>query len=161
MKRCAACGSDDLRETTEAVDVVVPTSSGPFRVRVSGVNAVRCARCRESFLSGPDLGRAELLAGAEAIARGLRDGATFKFVRKALGLRAVELGELLDVSAETVSRWENGHRAAERSVWNTLADLVADKLGGKTGTLDRLKAPSRPRVPTQPIRLRLAAGTRG
>ena len=158
MKRCAACGSEGFRETTEAVDVVVPTDSGPFRVRVSGVNAVKCGRCGESFLSGPDLGRAELLAGAEAIARGLRDGATLKFVRKALGLRAVELGELLDVSAETVSRWENGHRAAERSVWNTLADLVADRLGGRTTTVERLRVPARPRVPAHPVRLRLASG---
>jgi hypothetical protein len=59
------------------------------------------------------------------------------------------------VSAETVSRWENGHRAAERSVWNTLADLVADKLAGSTTTLDRLRALSEPRIPKQPIRLRL------
>jgi hypothetical protein len=27
---------------------------------------------------------------------------------------------------------EIGHRAAERSVWNTLADLVADRLKGPT-----------------------------
>jgi DNA-binding XRE family transcriptional regulator len=161
MKRCAVCRGKDLRETVEAVDVTVPTDSGPFRVRVSGVSSVRCESCGKSFLSGPDLGRAELLAGAEAVARGLRDGATFKFVRKALGLRAVELGELLDVSAETVSRWENGHRAAERSVWNTLADLVADKLGGRTVTLARLKALAKPRIPKEPVRLKLASGARG
>ena len=160
MKRCAMCRSDDLRETTEAVEVAVPTDSAPFRVRVSGVASVKCGSCRESFLDGPDLARAELLAAGEAIARGLRGGATLKFVRKALGLRAVELGELLDVSAETVSRWENGHRAAERSVWNTLADLVTDKLGGKTATLERLKAPAKPQIPKQPVRLRLVAGAR-
>jgi hypothetical protein len=162
MKRCPVCRGEDLRETEETVDVAVPTGSEPFRVRVSGVSTVKCGTCGESFLSGPDLGRAELLAGGEAIARGLRDGATLKFVRKALGLRATELGELLDVSAETVSRWENGHRAAERSVWNTLADLVADKLGGRTITIERLRAPGKPRIPRQPVRLSLApAGARG
>jgi DNA-binding XRE family transcriptional regulator len=162
MKRCAVCRSDDLRETQETVDVSVPTDSEPFRVRVSGVSTLKCGSCGESFLSGPDLGRAELLAGAEAIARGLRDGATLKFARKALGLRAVELGELLDVSAETVSRWENGHREAERSVWNTLADLVADRLGGRTVTVERLRSLAKPRVPKQPVRLRLGlAGPRG
>lgn len=82
-----------------AVDVIVPTDSRPFRVRVSGVSAVKCAGCGESFLSGPDLGRAELLAGAEAIARGLRAGTTLKFVRKALGLRAVELLMLTTIRA--------------------------------------------------------------
>jgi DNA-binding XRE family transcriptional regulator len=123
---------------------------------VTGVSAIKCGSCGESSLSGPDLGRAELLAGAEAMARGLRDGGTLKFIRKSLGLRAADLGELLDVSPETISRWENSHRAAERSVWNTLADLVADRLRGTRTTLDRLTAPA-PRIPKQPVRLRLGA----
>jgi len=156
MKRCASCQSGDLRETREAVEVRVPSSPEPLVVRVTGVSATRCGHCGESFMSGSDLGRAELLAAAEAMTRGLRDGGAFKFVRKALGLRAADLGDLLGVSAETVSRWENSHRAAERSVWNTLADLVSDKLHGTRTTLDRLTAP-RPRIPKQPVRLRLAA----
>jgi DNA-binding XRE family transcriptional regulator len=150
------CHGSDLRETRETVEVVVPTATGPFRVRVSGVASLKCGNCGESFLRGPDLGRAQLLAGADALGRGLRDGQTLKFVRKTLGLRAAELGELLGVSAETVSRWENGHREAERSVWNALADLVADKLAGTTTTLERLRAHGSPRVPKRPVRLRLA-----
>ncbi len=157
MKRCAVCFSNELRETRETVDVNVPTVSGAFHVRVSGVSNARCGNCGESFLCGPDLGRAELLAGAEALARGFRDGKTLKFVRKALGLRATELGELLGVSAETVSRWENGHRAAERSVWNASADMVADKLAGTTTTLERLRTHGAPRIPKRPVQLRLAA----
>jgi hypothetical protein len=39
-------------------------------------------------------------------------------------------------------------------------DLVADKLGGRTVTLARLKALARPRMPRQPVRLRLASGAR-
>jgi DNA-binding XRE family transcriptional regulator len=156
MKRCAVCLSNDLREAPGIVDVSVPTASGPFHVRISGVASVKCGNCGESFLSGPDLGRAELLAGAEALARGLRDSQTFKFVRKSLGLRAADLGELLDVSAETVSRWENGHREADRSVWNAVADLVVDKLAGTTTTLERLRAHGSPRVPKRPVLLRLA-----
>ena len=156
MKRCASCRSGDLRETKEAVEVRIPSSPEALVVRVTGVSAIRCSGCGESFLSGPDLGRAELLAGAEAMARGLRDGGTFKFIRKALGLRASELGDLLDVSPETISRWENSHRAAERSVWNTLADLVSDRLHGTKTTVDRLTAP-KPRIPKQAVRLRLGA----
>ena len=127
MKRCLSCRTADLRETKEAVEVRVPWSPEPLLVRVTGVSAIRWG---ESFLSGPDLDRAKLLAGAEAMARGLRDGGTFKFIRKALGLRAADLADLLDVSPETISRWENSHRTAERSVWNTLADLVSDRLLG-------------------------------
>lgn len=156
MKRCASCQTNDLREVRETVEVRVPSSPTALVVRVTGASATRCGRCGEFFLDGADLRRAELLAAGEAMARGLRDGGTLKFVRKALGLRASELGDLLDVSPETISRWENGHRAAERSVWNTLADLVADKLRGTRTTLDRLAAPE-PRIPREPVRLRLAA----
>jgi DNA-binding XRE family transcriptional regulator len=137
----------------ETVEVRVP-SPVPLVVRVAGVSAVRCDACGEVALDGAALARAELLAGAEAMARGLRDGGTLKFVRKALAMRAAELGDLLGVSPETISRWENGHRAAERSVWNTLADLVIDKLEGTDTTLTRLRA-SRPRIPRQAVRLSL------
>jgi hypothetical protein len=47
------------------------------------------------------------------------------------------------------------HRAAERSVSNTLADLVADRLQGTRTTLDRLAAPQL-RIPKEPVRLSLA-----
>lgn len=153
MKRCVSCRSSEVQETREAVEVRVP-SPEPLVVRVAGLSGLKCGACGEVVFSGADLGRAELLAGAEAMARGLRDGGTFKFIRKALGMRAAELGSLLDVSPETISRWENGHRAAERSVWNTLADLVADKLKGTDTTLTRLKAP-KGRIPKQAIRLSL------
>jgi DNA-binding XRE family transcriptional regulator len=154
MKRCVSCRSRDVREVREVVEVRVPSSPEPLVVRVTGVSAIKCGGCGESVLSGADLGRSALLAGAEAMARGLRDGGTFRFIRKALGMRASEIGTLLDVSPETISRWENGHRAAERSVWNTLADLVADRLDGTDTTLARLKVP-RPSIPKQPVRLKL------
>jgi DNA-binding XRE family transcriptional regulator len=159
MKRCVSCRSNDVRAIRESVEVRVPAPE-PLVVRVTGVSAVKCGACGEVVLDGADLGRAELLAGAEAMARGLRDGCTFKFIRKALGMRATELGALLEVSPETISRWENGHRAAERSVWNTLADLVTDRLQGTDTTLTRLKAP-KARIPKQAITLRLGvAGTK-
>lgn len=158
MKWCVSCRSSDLRETKGAVEVRVPSSPEPLVVRVTGVSAVKCGACGELVFSGADLVRSELLAGAEAMARGLRDGGTFKFIRKALGMRAAELGSLLDVSPETISRWENGHRAAERSVWNTLADLVTDRLQGTETTLTRLTVP-KPRIPKQVVRLSL--GTAG
>ena len=134
MKRCAVCHSSDLRETRKSVDVVVPTASGPFRVLVSGVANVKCGNCGESFLHGPDLGRAELLAGAEAVARGLRDSQTLKFVRKALGLRAAELGmsaaglgRQLGVPTNRVTAILHGRRsvpAARRCAWATSSETA-------------------------------------
>jgi len=93
---------------------------------------------------------------ASEVADGCSDPSrrTVELSRGRDGLRASELGDLLDVSPETVSRWENSHRAAERSVWNTLADLVSDKLRGTRTTLDRLTA-HKPHIPKRPVRLRL------
>ena len=153
MTRCSACQSSNVRETRESVEITVPGGEAAPRPGdwCLGGQVRDLSRIDPRWA---DLGRAELLAGAEAIARGLRAGGTFRFVRKALGLRAVELGSLLEVSPETVSRWENGHRSAEPSVWNTLADLVSDRLEGTDTTLTRLKA-SKGRIPRQPVRLSL------
>ena len=107
MKRCAACQSDDVRDAEETVDVRVPTASGAFVVRVSGIPAVKCGACGESLLNGPDLGRAELLPSAGG------------------------------------------------SVWHPLADLVGDKSAGVTTTAARLRALGEPRLPKQPVRLKL------
>ena len=60
-----------------------------------------------------------------------------------------DLADLLDVAPETVSRWENGHRSADRSVWNTLADLLANAVEGKTTTLDLLR--QKARLPKAPL----------
>ncbi len=155
MKRCERCRGADLRDVEETVVVRVPAAAGGLEILVSGVSAAKCAACGVSYLSGPDLERADLVAAAEAMRRGVREGPALRFARKALGLRATELADLLDVSAETVSRWENGHRLAERSVWNTLAGLVGDALEGSTATCDRLRAFAGSQTPRRPIRLRL------
>jgi DNA-binding XRE family transcriptional regulator len=153
MITCTSCGSMDLSPAEETLELQVPGATGRLRVLVEGVGAIRCAGCGESFTSGPDQERAELAAAAEAIRAGLRHGRTFGWTRRALGLRATDLAALLDVSAETVSRWENGHRAVDRSVWNTLADLVEDRLAGRTVTADRLR--QRARRPEAPLHVRL------
>jgi transcriptional regulator with XRE-family HTH domain len=56
-----------------------------------------------------------------------------------LGLRAADLAELLDVAAETVSRWENAQRTVDRPAWVALSAMVLDRIEGGTRTLDRLR----------------------
>jgi transcriptional regulator with XRE-family HTH domain len=65
-------------------------------------------------------------------------------MRKAIGVRAVEFAELLDVTHETVSRWEHGHLPVERRAAALLSAMVIDKLEGRTSTLDRLRALLKP-----------------
>ncbi len=151
MKTCASCGSTTLQPFEESLEIHVPGDKDGLRVIVEGVRATRCEACGEVYTDGPDLGRAEVLAALEAVRAGLRDGPTLNWARRALGLRAADLADLLDVAPETVSRWENGHRSADRSVWNTLADLLANAVDGKTETLDLLR--QKARLPKAPLRV--------
>jgi transcriptional regulator with XRE-family HTH domain len=61
------------------------------------------------------------------MARGIRDSAVFKNLRKALGLEATELADLLGVTAKTISRWKTGHREEERH--RLTLEAWADGLG--------------------------------
>jgi len=60
------------------------------------------------------------------------------------------------VTAETISRWENGHNEADRAVWATLYLLVDDHRSGLTTTLDRLRRLAEARIPQRPVPLTLA-----
>ncbi len=79
-----------------------------------------CSLCDERYYEAKDLIAAEDAVTRDLMARGIRDSAVFKYLRKAVGLKATELADLLGVTAETVSRWENGHNEADRAVWAAL-----------------------------------------
>lgn len=157
MKHCIQCNGITLLQGEKTEHVRVPTAGGELEVLVSGVPVAQCSTCGEEYLKGPDLERADLVASAEAIRQGVREGSTLRFIRKALGLHTAELGELLGISADTVSQWENGQRAAERSTWITLGDLVFDELAGMTTTFDRLRTFAEPCVSRTPVRVALAS----
>jgi transcriptional regulator with XRE-family HTH domain len=50
-----------------------------------------------------------------------------KWVRKALGYTGAELGALLGVRPETVSRWERDERAVDHTAWALLGLLAMDQ----------------------------------
>src|SRR5438105_14151468 len=77
---------------------------------------------------------------ANKLARaGVSDGEAVKFIRKAVGLPAVTLAELLDTSPETVSRWERGVSRIDRAAFAILAGIAMEKADDRSGTLDRLR----------------------
>jgi transcriptional regulator with XRE-family HTH domain len=80
-------------------------------------------------------------------------GEAFRFMRKVLGIPAIELAELLDVAPETVSRWENGKLPIERRALALLASMVLDRVEGVTTTLERLRSLRDP--PAAPALVRL------
>lgn len=83
-------------------------------------------------------------------------GAALKFIRHTLGLKQVELAELLGYKAETLSRWETGEREVPRLVRVVLAGVVADRLAGQEETLHRLRGTS-PRGANDPRRIELGS----
>src|SRR5207253_1158815 len=77
------------------------------------VPALRCECCGEVYLDGQALSRFELLVAGELARSGAQSGEAFQFMRKSIGMRAIDLGKLLDVSHETISRWETGKRPVD------------------------------------------------
>lgn len=125
-KTCPECGSE-LRAHVETV--------GRFTVEDGTVSGTRvCAS--QACGWGPDL-RGDVLQGFELRAARLvllerqdADGAVYRFARKAMGLRQVDVAALLDVAPETVSRWETDAKTMERATQLALAALLGQALGG-------------------------------
>jgi DNA-binding XRE family transcriptional regulator len=109
-------------------------------VRDATAHVWQCLHCGEVLLSMKELSGYERRAAALVLWEGGNrvTGATLKFARKALGLKQAELGKLLDVRAETVSHWENGHDAPLRATQVAISHLL--NLGKDGGEIPELAA---------------------
>jgi DNA-binding transcriptional regulator YiaG len=116
----------------------------------------RCEACGETYTAGTDGERFDL-AVAEALAFAAPSGEAFRFLRKVMGLRATDLGELLAVTGDTISRWETGKSPIDRSAFTLLGLLVREQVAGSTAVLDTLKAAASPKVLGSEVRLKLAS----
>jgi DNA-binding transcriptional regulator YiaG len=91
-----------------------------------------------------DLRRFELGIACALAERGVATAESFRFMRKALGLAAKILAELLDVNAETVSRWETGKTPIPRAPFAVLGAMVADAIRNEHVTRGHLEALAHP-----------------
>src|SRR5689334_17175942 len=98
--RCPTCKQEDTFVPWRGMEPLMG-----FEFEISGQ---QCKACGEILFKLSERGRMEQLAVAQIVARGIRSGKEFKFVRKLAGLRANEIAEMLGVRKETVSRWERG-----------------------------------------------------
>lgn len=81
---------------------------GRFEV-VGDYEAVHIEYDNSWGMRSEDLGRLELQAAIAVFSQaGSINGDELRFARKAMGLRQPDLAALLDVTTETVSRWETG-----------------------------------------------------
>ncbi len=107
---------------------------------VAGLPADKCTRCGETYVRGEALADFEKLVAGTLAQEGPASGEAFRFLRKAISLKAADLAALLGVTPETISRWENGQRAVDVAAWATLAAIVVEELQGQKLTLERLRA---------------------
>ncbi|MEO6772335.1 MAG: helix-turn-helix domain-containing protein, partial [Kofleriaceae bacterium] len=84
----------------------------------------RCRSCSETLYDLAESKRQERALAKGLVERGVRTGAEFKLVRKSAGLRAVDIAAMLDVTPETVSRWETDTVEIPRPVAYVLGDLL-------------------------------------
>src|SRR2546427_10147033 len=133
--QCPACGKTTFEAATYAarrdLDGRRFTAAVPARKGTSG---------GELLISGPGIAAFERAITLE-LARGGDVGAEgFRWLRKAAGLRAVRLAELLDVTPMQVPRWENGRKPLERRAVALVSALAVEQLEGKAATLAVLEA---------------------
>jgi putative zinc finger/helix-turn-helix YgiT family protein len=151
IAKCVACGKpglrDDISTETLVVGGVTFTTEVPAQI---------CDGCGETFVTAEALAKADRVMAGELARLGQRSQESFRFMRKALGMKASDLAELLDVSPETVARWESGSLTVEPRAFALLGGLVTDLLEGRDGTLARLRAVRSPSPVSSPIRVRVA-----
>jgi DNA-binding transcriptional regulator YiaG len=118
--KCRACDGT-MAVTDMSIERLV--AGHTFRGKVRGL---KCGSCNAGEVDGSVL-RAFEVSVALALTSAPPTGAAVKWVRKALGYTGAELGALLGVRPETVSRWERDERAVDHAAWALLGLLAMDQ----------------------------------
>ncbi len=133
--KCPACGRTSFKPATYSARRDIDG-----RRFTGDVPARKCTSCSELLISGPGLGAFERAITLE-LARGGEVGPEgFRWLRKAAGLKAVRLAELLDVTPMQVSRWENGRKPLERRAVALVSALALEQVDCKAATRAVLEA---------------------
>jgi putative zinc finger/helix-turn-helix YgiT family protein len=149
--RCVACKRGTAKPAE--VDLRREVAGHLFTATVRGLH---CEACGETYTQGAD-GEQFDYAIADALAAAAPTGEAFRFLRKLAGLRAADLGALLDVTNDTISRWETEKSPISRSAFALLGVIVAEQKSGSTAMLDLLRAAGAPRKLGEKVKLKLAS----
>lgn len=134
MQTCERCDGPVVAQEAERREHIAGTEF------VGTLRAWSCAACRKARFDDAEYHRFDLAIAARLAVAGAQSGEAFAHMRHALGLRAVDLGELLGAAPETISRWETGRIQPERRALALLGALVADEVRGCGKTEERLRA---------------------
>lgn len=98
-----------------------------------------CPECSRESIGIEEAKEISLSIAEDLALHGPPTGAAFRHIRKAMGLSAKEVAELLSLRPETVSRWEKGKRDADPRVVVLLGTIFLEHVDGISTTLDRLR----------------------
>jgi YgiT-type zinc finger domain-containing protein len=152
MQSCMQCGARRIARTKK--DQVYTVGGSSFVVETP---AFSCRRCRATFMMGPTLERAEREIACAIALRAPITGEGFRYMRRALAMRAADLAALLNVTAETVSRWENEQRTIDTNAWISVGSLLLEHSGRPPSTHARLTALRQDPKPLRNVRIDLGA----
>ena len=150
--KCPMCN----KGTVKAADVEISerVAGHTFTATIRGE---RCAACGEVFYPGPAVEAFEIAVARALTSTDEAGGETFKYARKAMGIRAEDLANLLGVARETISRWETGTHPIDSAALAVLALMVKDAAQGSTATLDALRARREAKPLSKRVALTLAS----
>jgi putative zinc finger/helix-turn-helix YgiT family protein len=135
ITRCASCGKGKLKASTGRL---TRTIAGH---RLAGdVACTICGACGERFYATAALVKFEATAAAALAEAGASSGEALRFMRNAVGLKAAELAELLNLTPESISHVETGKREADRRTVALVIAMAVENRAGVTTTIDRLRA---------------------
>jgi hypothetical protein len=145
---CQHCGSTEEPLRRQQV----------YREEVNGVavevsyGSALCKKCGYTLQSA-GLNEAELALARYLFQIGTGTGEDLRQMRQALRYRGGQMGQLLGVRPETISRWENTPGPVDRAAWIVLGTLVEDRIACRTTTEDRLFVAMNPQLPKAPVKL--------
>jgi len=138
MKTCGKCGGEARMQPISRYQVRKELVGGMHVELIDVVHNLVCESC--GVVLRTDIPNLPGLIAAVAIGRSKADrklsGQEIRFLRKALDETGKELAEHLDVTEETVSRWENDRLAISNSVERMLRLRVCKVLRQKAPAMD-------------------------
>lgn len=131
MKTCWECG--------EKLQVIKGepyhyTESGLDNVYLHGIIQYKCAKCMEGGPEIPNIQELHLLIGSLVICKRLPLTAQeIKYLRKELGQKSKDMAELLAVTPQEYSKWENARDIISRNYDKSLRMLYILNAESKVG----------------------------
>ena len=153
--KCMGCGG---KMTTRRQNYKYDACGLPG-VTLGDVEVSRCGTCGEVEVAVPNIeGLHRLLAQAVAGKKAKLTGHEVRFLRKWLGLSGVDFSEHIGVTAETVSRWEQGATPMGASAERLLRWMVMTREPVSEYPMDALKQVGREEQRPIKIGARIAHG---